>query len=39
MPALTRRRSPDHRHDCRQVYYGDVHAGNWRGIDNKDDRA
>src|ERR1700682_1492078 len=27
MPALTRRRSPDHRHDCWHVYYGDVHVG------------
>jgi hypothetical protein len=26
-PALTRRRSPDHRHDCWHVYYGDVHVG------------
>jgi hypothetical protein len=27
MPELTRRRSSDHRHQCWQVYYGDIHAG------------
>ena len=27
MPALTRRRSPDHRQECWQIYYGDIHAG------------
>jgi hypothetical protein len=27
MPVLTRRRSPDHRQECRQIYYGDIHAG------------
>jgi hypothetical protein len=28
MPALTRRRSrADHRQECWQIYYGDVHAG------------
>jgi hypothetical protein len=27
MPALTRRRSPDHRQECWLIYYGDVHAG------------
>ena len=26
MPILTRRRNPD-RHDCWQIYYGDVHVG------------
>jgi hypothetical protein len=26
MPTLTRRRYPE-RHDCWQVYYGDVHVG------------
>jgi hypothetical protein len=27
MPALTRRRSEDHREECWHVYYGDVHVG------------
>lgn len=27
MPELTRRRSPDAREECWQVYYGEVHAG------------
>jgi hypothetical protein len=27
MPALTRRRDPDVRHECWLVYYGDVHVG------------
>jgi hypothetical protein len=27
MPALTRRRSADHRHKCWHIYYGDVHVG------------
>src|SRR6266566_8561411 len=27
MPALTRRRSADHRHQCWHIYYGDVHVG------------
>jgi hypothetical protein len=27
MPALTRRRSADHRHLCWHVYYGDIHVG------------
>jgi hypothetical protein len=27
MPALTRRRSPDHRQECWQIFYGDIHAG------------
>ena len=27
MPELTRRRSPDHRHQCWQIYYGDTRAG------------
>jgi hypothetical protein len=27
MPALTRRRSPDHRQECWKVYCGDVHVG------------
>ncbi len=27
MPALTRRRSADHREECWHIYYGDVHAG------------
>jgi len=27
MPALTRRRSADHRHNCWHVYYGDVRVG------------
>ena len=27
MPALTRRRDPDARHDCWHVYYGDIHVG------------
>jgi hypothetical protein len=27
MPELTRRRSPDHKHRCWHVYYGDVQAG------------
>jgi hypothetical protein len=27
MPALTRRRDPDARHECWLVYYGDVHVG------------
>ena len=26
MPALTRRRSADHRHKCWHIYYGDVHV-------------
>jgi hypothetical protein len=27
MAALTRRRSPEHRQECWEVYYGDIHAG------------
>jgi hypothetical protein len=27
MPALTRRRSPDHRQECWQIYFGDIRAG------------
>ena len=27
MPELTRRRSADHREECWQIYFGDVHAG------------
>jgi hypothetical protein len=27
MPELTRRRSPDQRQECWQIYYGDIHAG------------
>jgi hypothetical protein len=27
MPALTRRRSPDHRDERWEIYYGDIHAG------------
>jgi hypothetical protein len=27
VPALTRRRSHDHRQECWQIYYGDIHAG------------
>ena len=27
MPALTRRRSSDHREQCWHIYYGDVHVG------------
>jgi hypothetical protein len=27
MPALTRRRSPDYRQECWEIYFGDVHAG------------
>jgi hypothetical protein len=27
MPELTHRRSPDHRHKCWHIYYGDVHVG------------
>jgi hypothetical protein len=27
MVALTRRRSPVHRQECWQIYYGDIHAG------------
>jgi hypothetical protein len=27
MPALTRRRSSDHRHECLHLYFGDIHAG------------
>jgi hypothetical protein len=27
MPALTRRRSADHRHKCWHIYNGDVHVG------------
>jgi hypothetical protein len=27
MPELTRRRSAEHRHECWQIYYGDIHAG------------
>ena len=27
MPALTRRRSQDHSHECWLIFYGDVHAG------------
>jgi hypothetical protein len=27
MPALTRRRSPEHRQECWEIYFGDVHAG------------
>jgi hypothetical protein len=26
MPALTRSRSPDHREDWWEIYYGDIHA-------------
>jgi len=27
MPALTLRRSSDHRQECWEIYYGDIHAG------------
>jgi hypothetical protein len=27
MAAVTRRRSPEHRQECWEVYYGDIHAG------------
>ncbi|HEV3270725.1 MAG TPA: hypothetical protein VGZ93_00920 [Candidatus Methylacidiphilales bacterium] len=27
MPELTRRRSPDHREEWWEIYYGDIHAG------------
>ncbi|MFY9951942.1 hypothetical protein [Bradyrhizobium sp.] len=27
MPALTRRRSRDHRQECWLIYFGDIHAG------------
>src|SRR5438270_4010652 len=27
MPALTRRRSGDHRQECWQIHYGDIYAG------------
>jgi hypothetical protein len=27
LPALTRHRSADHRHNCWHIYYGDVHVG------------
>jgi hypothetical protein len=27
MPELTRRRSADDRHNCRHIYFGDVHVG------------
>ena len=27
MPALTHRRSDDHRQECWLIYYGDIHAG------------
>jgi hypothetical protein len=27
MPALTRRPSPEHRQECWEIYYGDIHAG------------
>jgi hypothetical protein len=27
MSALTRRRSPDRRQECREIYYSDIHVG------------
>jgi hypothetical protein len=27
MPTLTRRRSPEHRQECWEIYYGAIHAG------------
>jgi hypothetical protein len=27
MPELARRRSADHRHECWQIYYAEIHAG------------
>jgi hypothetical protein len=27
MPAITRRRSPDHRQECWHIFFGNIHAG------------